>query len=170
MRKRCLDPAHENYPLYGGRGIKVCERWLCSFENFLEDMGERPLEKFLERKDNSGNYTPGNCVWATRSEQARNRRTNHLITFKGITQPLITWAEQVGISRLTLRSRLREGWTIERALTEPARDLQWLTFDGVTLTAADWARRVSIKPATVHARIRRGLVTKEALLQSVDGD
>jgi hypothetical protein len=121
MRKRCTDPYHEQYSRYGARGITVCKRWLNSFENFLADMGQRPLGKFLERRDNAGNYEPRNCTWATTSEQARNRRSNHLITFDKRTQPLVAWAEEIGISRLTLRSRLREKWTIERALTTPVR-------------------------------------------------
>jgi hypothetical protein len=167
MRKRCSDPSHDNYRLYGGRGIKVCERWLNSFENFLADMGERPKGRFLEREDNDGNYKPSNCKWATRSEQARNRRTNHLLTFQGRTQPLIAWAEETGISRLTLRSRLREGWSTERALQEPTNLDRSLVFHGVTRNAADWARRFNIKPATLLARIRKGWPIERALLGEV---
>jgi hypothetical protein len=165
MRKRCTDLAHDNYALYGGRGIKVCDQWLGSFENFLADMGERPEGKFLERIDNNGNYEPSNCRWATRSEQARNRRTNHLITHNGVTQPLVAWAEQVGISRLTLRSRLREGWSTERALTEPARLNGAITFQGVTRNVADWAREFGLKRATLARRLNSGWSVKKALTE-----
>lgn len=74
MLVRCYDPKHENYEYYGGRGIRVCDRWRSSFALFLEDMGERPEGKTLDRENGDGNYEPGNCRWATPTEQASNRR------------------------------------------------------------------------------------------------
>lgn len=74
MLRRCSEPTHNRYHLYGGRGVTVCDRWANSFENFLEDMGERPEGKTLDRVDVNGNYEPANCKWSTPTEQARNRR------------------------------------------------------------------------------------------------
>ena len=74
MKQRCYNPNRRDYYLYGGRGITVCERWLNSFANFLEDMGDRPEGYSIERKNKDGNYEPDNCKWADDTEQANNRR------------------------------------------------------------------------------------------------
>jgi len=78
MKNRCSNPRSPKFLDYGGRGIKVCDRWMFSFENFLEDMGERKEGLTLDRINNDGNYEPGNCRWATKKEQQRNKRTNKL--------------------------------------------------------------------------------------------
>ena len=97
-----------------------CERWE-SFENFFADMGRRPSAAHtLDRIDNDGNYEPGNCRWATKKQQQRNRRTNRLLTFSGETHCAAEWAERLGIPYATLLARLRK-WPVERALTEAYR-------------------------------------------------
>jgi len=122
MKGRCLNPSQPNYKYYGARGIRVCDRWLHSFEKFFEDMGPRPAPGYtLERRDNDGDYTPENCYWATWLQQARNRRRNRAITFNGETKILSEWAEAIGISVGTLYARISRGWSVERALTIPVR-------------------------------------------------
>lgn len=117
MRVRCEDPDSENYKRYGGRGIRVCRRW-SRFENFIADMGPRPGSGYsIERKDNDGNYTPKNCVWATAKQQCNNRSTNRFIEFQGQRKTLTQWAELLGYSRQKLWQRFRAGWSVEKALT-----------------------------------------------------
>src|SRR5207248_5613032 len=119
MFARCLDPEHKSWHNYGGRGIRVCERWY-RFAHFLADMGERPEGKSLDRfPDNDGNYEPGNCRWATPKEQGNNRRTNRWITFRGRRQTLKAWAAELGLPPITLRRRFRAGQSVEAALTKP---------------------------------------------------
>jgi hypothetical protein len=115
MIDRCTKPTHQSWERYGGRGIKVCKRWLV-FTNFLADMGTRPPNKSLDRKKNDGNYKPGNVRWATRSEQQRNTRRNHLITFDGHTLCAAEWVVRLGIKRSTFMSRFERGWTVEQAM------------------------------------------------------
>ena len=120
LKGRCLNTNHIQYPEYGGRGIGVCQDWIDSFENFYEDMGDRPGPQYsIERIDNNGNYCPENCEWEIRKKQCRNRRSTHFITYQGETKPLIVWAEQFGINPTSLNKRLRTGWDIHRALTTP---------------------------------------------------
>lgn len=113
------NPFLHGYGNYMGRGIAVCERWLV-FENFLEDMGRRPGPHFsIDRIDNDGNYCPENCRWATKKEQSRNTRANKMVTYNGETKCLAEWVDRVGIPRQTIRTRLRLGWTVEKAFETP---------------------------------------------------
>lgn len=117
MVARCTNPNRQDFKHYGGRGITVCERWRNSFADFLADMGEKPAGTSLDRIDNERGYEPGNCRWATRTEQMQNTRTNRQITFGGETLTLGAWARRIGINHESLRARL-QNWPLERALTE----------------------------------------------------
>lgn len=121
MLARCNNKADKAFSTYGGRGIKVCERWL-TFKNFLADMGPKPSPSHsIDRKDNDGNYSPENCRWATDKEQSRNRRSTVLVEYNGKTQCVRTWEEELGFQHGTIQSRLRSGWAIEDAMTRPAK-------------------------------------------------
>lgn len=120
IKKRCCNLKEPAYYKYGGRGIIVCERWINSFENFLADVGERPSSLHsLDRIDNDGNYEPGNVRWATSSEQARNRRSNHILSVGGVEKPMIEWCEQYKARYDRVIQRIRLGWTPYLALTMP---------------------------------------------------
>jgi hypothetical protein len=120
MKSRCYNPKRNNYHLYGGRGITVCDRWRNSYEAFLKDMGRAPSPKHtLDRTDNSKGYSPDNCTWETMSRQARNRRSTRMLTYDGRTMAASDWADEMGISLGLILGRLSLGWSVERTLTEP---------------------------------------------------
>lgn len=122
MKARCQNPNNQAYERYGRRGIKVCKQWTTSFSSFIEDMGRRPTAKHtIERIDNSKGYSPKNCRWATRAEQAKNRRSNRLVTIAGETRLFSEWCLHFGLNRSTAQSRLTYGWTEVDALTVPVR-------------------------------------------------
>lgn len=106
MRNRCCEETSPDFPQYGGRGIEVCERWLNSFENFLEDMGERPLRMSIDRIDTNGNYEKSNCKWSTDKEQARNRRNNVFIEWGCELMTIAEFAELIGKDHSYVRYRL----------------------------------------------------------------
>lgn len=118
---RCLNQNVSRYANYGGRGIRVCKRWLDSFDNFMNDMGRRPSNSHsIERIDNNGDYCPESCKWATIEEQAKNRTSNYYIEFKGERMILNDWAKRIGINHSNLKKRI-EKWGVEVALTKPVR-------------------------------------------------
>ena len=120
MLGRCYRATHKNYDRYGGRGIKVCDRWRMSFEDFLADMGRKPSDKHsLDRIDNDKNYTPENCRWATRKQQLSNRNCTRWLHYRNETLPLADWARKLGFSKTIINLRLQRGWTTEAALSVP---------------------------------------------------
>lgn len=134
MRSRCRNPKHAMYPDYGGRGIRVSERW-DSFENFYADMGARPPSGTLDRINNDGNYEPKNCRWASMLVQDNNKRNNRPVEWKGERKTIPEWARQFGKSPRQVRKRFAAGWTLEEALTRESsqgqRQSTWRN-DGVS--------------------------------------
>lgn len=119
--QRCTDTRSPVYSRYGGRGITVCERWK-TFTNFLADMDCRPTPVHtIERKNNNLGYSPDNCEWATRTVQANNRRSNHLLTLNGVTLSAAEWGRKIGVDSLTLLARSYRGWSDSKTLTTPIR-------------------------------------------------
>lgn len=111
MKARCYNKNNASYFRYGGRGIKVCDRWLNSFENFYADMGEKPEKMSLDRIDNNGNYSPENCRWADVKTQCNNRRSNLLFTYKGETKTLKQWCEEYNMKYPNVQSAYYAGYT-----------------------------------------------------------
>lgn len=110
MKARCTNPENPRYADYGGRGITVCKRWMHSFEAFLSDVGERPTpEHSIDRIDNDRGYEPTNVRWATKQEQANNRRDNVRVTFNGETRTLAGWARLAGVTPEAVAWRHKHG-------------------------------------------------------------
>ena len=121
MNDRCYKPSAIGFENYGGRGICVCDRWRHSFENFVSDMGLRPDEMTLDRIDNDFDYSPANCRWSTRKEQANNRRNNRIITIDGEAMNVQQWAERLGIDCHIIHTRLYLGKDERTAVLQPVR-------------------------------------------------
>lgn len=120
MIHRCINPNSQSFENYGKRGIEVCDTWINSFTNFIEDMGKRPSDKYsIDRIDNNGNYSPDNCKWSTKKEQCNNRRNNNIINLDDKKQTLAQWAVELNIHESTIRRRLRSGWPINKVLNQP---------------------------------------------------
>lgn len=121
MIRRCRDPRRQNYAHYGGRGIKVCERWSV-FQNFADDMLPTwSLGMTIERKNNAGNYEPENCCWVEFKQQSRNRRNNTVIELSGVRMCLSAWLEKLGVKRVTYNRRVKSGMSVTAALLTPVR-------------------------------------------------
>lgn len=122
---RCCNPNCPAYPDYGGRGITICNEWRHDFAAFLAYVGTRPSSKHtIDRINNDLGYAPGNVRWATKIVQARNTRANRFITYGSRTLTLAEWAEITGIGHSTIANRLKSGWSVDDALTKPARAMR----------------------------------------------
>ena len=118
MLHRCYRASHKNFDRYGGRGIKVCDRWKNSFVNFVSDMGDKPIGMTLDRINNDKNYEPDNCQWATQKEQSRNTSRNVILSLHGETKCISDWAKDLKIPIETLSSRINKlKWNDAKALT-----------------------------------------------------
>lgn len=147
---RCIKASH------GGRGIAVCDRWRNSFDAFVADMGEPPTPAHqIERKDNDGNYEPGNCRWATPKEQARNRRDNCRYTINGETRILADWLPMAVVPKGCVEERLARGWPLPQALFIPAKTArpkgQGYGTKHFQVVGVDCANRIGVQlPTTPH--------------------
>lgn len=163
MRRRCSDPSCPEFHNYGGRGIAVCPEW-NEFMVFLRDMGPRPsphhsIDRF---PDNDGPYCKGNCRWATKKEQALNKRTNRVIEFDGRRQTLKEWAQERCINPTTLARRLDSGWPIEKSLTARPGGLRIIEFQGERKGLAEWAREIGMTKSALRHRLNSGWTVDQA--------
>lgn len=128
MLTRCYNKNRKSYRDYGGRGIRVCERWLPEnegFEHFISDMGSRPGPGYsIDRIDNDGDYCPENCRWATRRQQANNKRTSIILFYKGERIPAIDVCDATGLKYQTLAHQLKKGYDINIIIENKGADFR----------------------------------------------
>jgi hypothetical protein len=170
MISRCENVNRRGWKNYGGRGIRVCDRWRSSYRNFLADMGRRPSAKHsLDRINVDGDYEPGNCRWADRYTQASNTRTVQPIEACGESRSMSSWARRLGTSWSVISRRLSRGWSPDDAVSvRPGPRLMephFITSDGETHSVSGWARRLGVPRSLLRSRIRYGSSPAEAVAE-----
>lgn len=164
MKQRCTNQKKDNYPEYGGRGIKICSRWIDSFDNFVEDMGLRPEGTTLDRIDSSGNYEPSNCKWSTYSEQTLNTTATHWIDDNGEDICLSYFAKKYGIPATTIKHRIKNGLPLEDLKVKPENKLVYnIEYNGKIYGQREIAREFGLALSTFRRRRNSGMSIAEAL-------
>lgn len=184
MKARCYNPNDGKYKKYGGRGIKVCDEWLGKdgAKNFAEwayangfDENKHQKEQSIDRIDVNGNYEPKNCRFTNAKVQANNKTNTIFLEYQGKSQSLQEWADELRISEATIRWRLDNGYSTEKALTTNVRKIsnngkKYLTYKGDTKTISEWAKYLEINPKILYARLKRGWTIEKALETPVGAD
>jgi hypothetical protein len=171
MIQRCENAKSACWAYYGGRGIRVCERWRRDFTAFLADMGERPASLTIERLDVNGDYEPGNCVWADTKTQSLNKRSSRYVVVGGERLTVSQISERLAISQQTLLARLNRGVVGERLLAVPVRHPAKVVevrqerrpgtvvrrlVQGEMLSANQILARYGVARSTLYRRLARG--------------
>lgn len=163
IKQRCYNKKNKKYYRYGGRGIRVCDRWMQSYEDFYEDMGPRPSDLHsIDRIDNDGDYEPNNCRWAAKLEQMENCSNTRRIEVDGELLPLRKAAEKLQMELNVLRERIKRNKK-DRDLTVPLLQKKLYTYDGLTLSVHAWSKRKGMPYFTLWNRLRKGMSIDEAL-------
>ena len=168
MKQRCLNPNNKSYKNYGGRGIKICERWMerNGFNNFIEDMGHKPSAKHsIDRMNNDEDYSPENCRWTTQAEQMRNTSKTLNITFRNKTQCLKDWCQELNINYHKAHDRFKAGNSIEDILSDSkyTKNNRLLEFNGQIKSLQDWATQYNINQSALNRRLFRGWTIEKSL-------
>lgn len=155
MIRRCEDDKRKDYIIYGGRGISVCDEWKNSFNKFYNWSINNGYNDSLtiERNDVNGNYEPSNCRWATKEEQANNRRDNQFLTYDGKTQTISQWAKELNVNESTLRNRMQRGWSDEEIILKSIQSTHYITFNNETKSLRQWAIDTGISYSTLQSRL-----------------
>lgn len=167
MKARCYAPSFKNIGRYQRIGIKVCDRWLYSFENFLEDMGRMPADNYsIERIDVNGDYCPENCCWIPKNDQAKNTSLCVRITYNGETKILSEWAEEFGLKYDTLHHRIVDGgMSFEEAIKLGNKPKRYVEINSKSQYMSDWCEEIGVSRAAIYSwKYKHNATAKEAVL------
>lgn len=162
IKQRCYYTKNKYYLYYGGRGIKMCQRWLNGFDNFLNDMGRKPSKKHsIDRIDVNGDYCKENCRWADVREQSRNKRTSSVLEYNGIFKNKIDWAKELKTNTSSINWHLRHGKTFSEIIDYYSETLRrkknyiYIKHNGMEKTKKDWAIFFGIRASTLQSKMDR---------------
>lgn len=166
MKARCSNPNNNRHNRYGGRGIKVCQKWDENFLAFKEWALSNGYQDNLsiDRIDNNGNYEPDNCRWSTNKEQCNNRSTNIVIKYNGVEKTATEWGEELGIDTHTIIKRYKQHKPLDEVFAKNLKDVV-IEFDGERHTISEWSKITGIKHSTIWSRYNRGLSVDDVLFQ-----
>lgn len=177
MKQRCYNPKNNNYKFYGERGVTICDEWLntertkgnCSkgyvaFRDWALSHGYTD-KLTIDRIDNDKGYSSDNCRWVSMKVQSNNLRKNIFLTYKGKTQTIHQWCEELNLNYERIRERIcRKGWSVEEAFeTKEKKSCRYLTYNGKTQTINEWGIELGIKPNTISSRLKYGWTVERAL-------
>lgn len=183
IKRRCNNPHEKRYKNYGGRGLKICQRWSDSFEQFYTDIGKKSSSQLqIERKNNDIGYTcgqcdeckqhnwPANCYWATRKEQGSNKRTNRFVTYNGRTQTLQQWADELDVNCSALQSRLNKCMNISKVFSTPYRrsSCRLIAIDNVIMPLFKWLKLKGISRTDFYRKSKKGFSPAEIFTKTLN--
>lgn len=177
IKSRCTNIKDKSYDRYGGRGIKMCERWLTSYSHFLLDMGRAPSpEHSIERKNNDKDYEPSNCKWATPLEQANNKRNTFKVEYNGKVKSLHDWCRELNLNFKRVDHRIRRGWCVKEAFEDKnvylsnklnnsdVSDIRLLHQTGVSMTFL--SKKYNVSHTTISQIIRK-IIWRDSTIESL---
>ena len=171
MKSRCTNVNKPDYKYYGAKGIKICEEWedYLTFKQWAINNGYAD-NLTIDRIDSNGNYCPENCRWITIQKQQTNKQSNRILVFNNEAHTISEWAQILNISRGLIKDRIRAGWSVERALTEPVNPIKKeITFNGETHSWTEWANITGIPRKILYYRYNdRGWSIEDTLTQPVE--
>jgi hypothetical protein len=168
--QRCCNKNNSRYHRYGGRGIKVCKEWKENYVTFIKWCLANGAEKHLQidRKDNDGDYSPGNCRWVVRAEQDDNTCRTIRVTIAGIEKTLAEWSRQYNIKPHIANIRLKRGWDPVEAFTHPVKEyapVLDVMYNDETMSVSAWARKLGVSKSVLWKRINKGIDPVEVVKQ-----